>query len=118
MDSNLVPGNIVSGKSICGVAGTATASSLGGRRYATGSTMSGSRYDNSYFEVNCGFKPSVVCLSWYYYTFGYVSILGSMTIQGSGTNISATITVKSTGFSASSTNDSLEQCAVTWYAWE
>ena len=60
-DADLVAANIVSGKNIFGVTGTATVSSLGGKRFASGTTTItsiGSSY--AIFVTGLDFKPSAV----------------------------------------------------------
>ena len=64
-DSNLVAANIVSGKSIFGVTGTATASSLGGKNFASGTcnVTCGSAANTSVtITTNLSFKPSIIIL--------------------------------------------------------
>lgn len=58
IDPNWIPANIVSGKSICGVTGTATASSLGGRRFTSGTVSATGGARTVTFSV--GFTPSLL----------------------------------------------------------
>lgn len=80
-DSNLISSNILSGKSIFGINGNVTLSSLGGRKYASGSgTLSNYTYftnigNKDYVEINLDFKPNIIiaCVAsgtiWRYVTF-------------------------------------------------
>lgn len=75
-DSNLISANIVSGKSIFGVAGAATPESMGGVKYATGTvTPSSDRYyfdrysgndgkSHHIVEVSLSFNPKIILLKY------------------------------------------------------
>jgi hypothetical protein len=67
-DANFIASNIISGKSIFGLAGTATIASLGGITYATGTVLSSQTVNTA--TVNLPFTPNTLIFRKYnFYTF-------------------------------------------------
>ena len=98
-DSNLVAANIVSGKKIFGVTGSATISSLGGKQFASGSntviSLSGVEY--GLVIKSLSFKPS--CVVWWSDTNNAHGVMYSFSnktkgvrMQGSGVLFSLSVT--------------------------
>ena len=86
LDSNLVSENIVSGKSICGVTGSATVSSLGGKRITSGTgtvTANGNSY-RQLIVTGLPFRPRIVIVQSQSAAIRYVSNIdfGAIYVRG------------------------------------
>ena len=95
-DADLVAANIVSGKNIFGVAGAATIQSLGGKRFATGTT---STIDNVLTVTGLPFTPSVIYTSagsvgYYVWIYAKSPVL----FYKLGSTVTSDATVTSSGF--------------------
>lgn len=66
-DTNFKPENILSGKSIFGVAGSATIASLGGKRFSSGNVTYNNTGNTVYVNVDLPFTPSVIVAEVYTY---------------------------------------------------
>ncbi|AFM01453.1 hypothetical protein Desde_3162 [Desulfitobacterium dehalogenans ATCC 51507] len=121
-DPNLIPSNIISGKSIFGVVGTAKTNT--GVKYASGSKMS--ELDNGYQRLNISglsFRPSFVLVQ--VNNYGYLLGMSNYTIYHGPYNTGYSNTGVSTGYSATSDGFSIivspgisspQTCS--WRAWE
>ena len=102
VDSNFIASNIIAGKSIFGLAGTASIQSLGGKGYLSGTFPA--QGGNAQRTINLPFKPKIVYV---YQTIGstlykYLTVrdfMGGIYQAGSDTHASSEITLGDNYFS-------------------